>query len=256
MRISTTTLQNLTKPRAIEQLGNSKLEIRFSGIYALERIARDSKKDHWSIMEGLTAYIRQHAQRKEKTNLVAPLATDIQAILTVIRRREWSYEKKGQNLDLHRTDLHGANLMDVHLEDADLTEADLTDAVLGDAHLERAVLTNAVLRGAYLNGANLDRAVLSGAILRSAVLIDTILTNAVLRSADLEHAVLTNAVLIAAVLRSATLRDAYLRGTNLRGAKEVTQEQIDSAIGNATTRLPTGIVMPESWKRPDLLKLT
>jgi hypothetical protein len=133
--------------RAIEQLGNSKLEIRLGGIYALEQIARDSEKDHWPIMEVLTAYIRENAQRKEKTNLVAPLATDIQAILTVIRRREWSYEKMGQNLDLHRTDLHGANLMDAHLEDADLTDADLTDAVLGDAHLECAVLTNAVLRG-------------------------------------------------------------------------------------------------------------
>jgi ABC-type multidrug transport system fused ATPase/permease subunit len=36
--------------RAIEHLGSEKLEIRLGGIYALERIDRDSEKDHWSIV--------------------------------------------------------------------------------------------------------------------------------------------------------------------------------------------------------------
>src|SRR5829696_1127253 len=55
--------------RAIEQLGathddNSKnLELRLGGIYALERIARESEEDHWSIMEVLTAYVWQHSPR-------------------------------------------------------------------------------------------------------------------------------------------------------------------------------------------------
>src|ERR671916_2810507 len=55
--------------RAIDQLGetddkgNKRMEIRLGGIYALERIARDSEKDHWPIMEVLTAYVRQHARR-------------------------------------------------------------------------------------------------------------------------------------------------------------------------------------------------
>jgi hypothetical protein len=53
--------------RAIEQLGathddkSKNLELRLGGIYALERIARESEKDHWSIMEVLTAYVRQPA---------------------------------------------------------------------------------------------------------------------------------------------------------------------------------------------------
>ena len=51
--------------RAISHLGDEKLEIRIGGIYALERIARDSKKDHWTIMEILTAFVRQHAPWKE-----------------------------------------------------------------------------------------------------------------------------------------------------------------------------------------------
>src|SRR5207248_11751254 len=41
--------------------GKPDLEVRLGGIYALERIARDSSRDHWTIMEVLTAYVRQNA---------------------------------------------------------------------------------------------------------------------------------------------------------------------------------------------------
>lgn len=48
--------------KAIEHLGNTELlMVRLGGIYALERIARDSEKDHWPVMEVLTAYVRVNA---------------------------------------------------------------------------------------------------------------------------------------------------------------------------------------------------
>src|SRR4051794_32743669 len=48
--------------RAIDQLGESeKLDVRLGGIYALERIARDSADDHPQVIEVLTAYVREHA---------------------------------------------------------------------------------------------------------------------------------------------------------------------------------------------------
>ena len=52
--------------RAIDQLGKVEdgqklFEIRVGGIYALERIARESEEDYWPIMEILTAYARQNA---------------------------------------------------------------------------------------------------------------------------------------------------------------------------------------------------
>ena len=38
--------------KAIEQLGNREsLAVRLGGIYALERIAKDFKADHWTVME-------------------------------------------------------------------------------------------------------------------------------------------------------------------------------------------------------------
>ena len=44
--------------KAVELLGKPELEVRLGAIYALERIARESKRDHWPIMETLTAYVR------------------------------------------------------------------------------------------------------------------------------------------------------------------------------------------------------
>jgi hypothetical protein len=42
--------------RAIEQLGDAKVDVRLGGIYALERTAKSSAEDHGPIMEVLTAY--------------------------------------------------------------------------------------------------------------------------------------------------------------------------------------------------------
>ncbi|PAV12500.1 hypothetical protein ASJ81_20330 [Methanosarcina spelaei] len=74
---------------AIDQLGNPAIEIRLGGIYALERIANESEKDHWPIMEILTAYVRKNSPI-EMAEIQEKVSLDIQAILTVIGRRNVS----------------------------------------------------------------------------------------------------------------------------------------------------------------------
>ena len=49
--------------KAVEQLGSDNTAISLGGIYALERIAKDSEKDHWPVMEVLTAYVRENSLR-------------------------------------------------------------------------------------------------------------------------------------------------------------------------------------------------
>jgi hypothetical protein len=44
--------------KAIEQLGSDKPDVRLGGIYALERIAKDSAYDRAAVAEVLTAFIR------------------------------------------------------------------------------------------------------------------------------------------------------------------------------------------------------
>ena len=47
--------------KAVEQIGSGKEEVVIGGIYSLERIAKDSPKDQWTIMEVLTSYIRKNS---------------------------------------------------------------------------------------------------------------------------------------------------------------------------------------------------
>ena len=48
--------------RAVNQLGSRKIEIRLGGIYALERISKESDKYYWIVMKILTAYVRTNSQ--------------------------------------------------------------------------------------------------------------------------------------------------------------------------------------------------
>jgi len=112
--------------KAIEQLGavypdgKTKLDVRLGGIYALERIANDSERDHWPIMEVLCTYVREHAPATagESPNERPAVSADIQAILTVLGRRNRSYEKPNQVLNLGEANLSRANLSEANLSGA------------------------------------------------------------------------------------------------------------------------------------------
>jgi hypothetical protein len=86
-------------------------------IYALERVAHDFPQEHWTIMEILTAFIRENApikpESKESEETTIDLSqnrpqstdfhlqsdsfklrTDIQAALTVIGRRNYQQDAR------------------------------------------------------------------------------------------------------------------------------------------------------------------
>ena len=151
--------------RAVTQLGDDNMTIRLGGIYALERLAKDSDTDHGRVMDVLTAYVRENAPRHAQDAPQAantpntPTTTDMQAILTVIGQRKTpANNRHTARLDLNHTRLVGANL-----RRADLTRADLTGADLTGADLLMADLTDANLVDANLLGVNLTRANLLGA---------------------------------------------------------------------------------------------
>ena len=147
--------------RAIAQLRDKEMAIRLGGIYALERIAKDSEKDHGPIMEVLTAYVRERAPRPATPPPAAAQTPprDIQAILTVLGR--WA--TTGKNRGTARLDLSNTHLAGAILPAADLFAADLSGASLSGANLRKAFLFAADLFAADLSGASLSGANLSGA---------------------------------------------------------------------------------------------
>lgn len=262
--------------KAVELLGSDKLDVRLGGIYALERIARDSRKDHWTVMEVLTAFVREHSKKEYEGSIQwitdddggyaypdpeqpeISIAVDVQAAVTVIGRRKWAeQEKPHQRIDLRRSFLKraylsGANLRRALLSNTDLTKAnlmsaDLTEASLWGAKLNAAFLKETRLINANLSEADLSNATLGCAKLQKANLFGAKLASAILREADLTGAYLfeadlTNASFIKVDFTSAAFANdlfgAILTGAIIDDAKGLTWEQISAAVIDEKTKLP------------------
>ena len=203
--------------KAIEQIGatseeGKNLEMRLGGIHALERISRESENDYWSIMDVLSAYVREHApldpaaeadldkdvaeadlaKGEAKNDVLGRLPFghakyDIQAILDTIGRRSRTWmNEESLRIRLERTDLRGATFV----------MANFTGLWFVKADLRRAYFRACNLRGAAFGQANL------------------------------KHTVFEN--------------------VNLQGADGLTQQQIDQAFG-FETELPNYLSKPAHW---------
>jgi hypothetical protein len=260
-----------TFSKAISQLASDKLEERLGGIYTLENISKESADDYWTVMENLTAFVREHTRRTERhievcayllwekagrpdgcdkefweravaqetggrQGVGSRVAADITAVLEVIKRR--SADRRAlEAKDERRLDLRGAILRDAmlhgaHLERANLNYAHLEDAILFQAHLEGAWLW-----GAHLERANLAEAHLNNALLNQAHLERTILGGAHLKGANLDGAHLKRVYLDGVHLEGTDLRTAYLDDVGL----------LEKAHGDARTWLPWTVERPKHW---------
>jgi hypothetical protein len=224
--------------QAIAYLASDKMEVRLGGIYTLERLAQASPAESWVTIEILTAFVRERSTRvpetppplvgvdipkQQRKPSVPRIPTDVQAVMTVLSRRDVSQDRedrsielRGSNLraaDLNGIELWGADLWKVNLREAQLWQAKLAGASLGRANLSDASLWQADLEGAYLWKANLEGANLTEVNLEQANLED-----ANLKGANLDHTNLVNA--------------------DLRKAVGLTHAQLSSAICDETTQLP------------------
>ena len=241
--------------KAIEQLGSDKPEVILGGIYTLERIARDSEPDQWTIMEVLTAFVRQNApiikenesQSPEDQEKFLKLRISIRACLTVIVERKHP-DLENKRLDLTKVNISGFNLKKANLKGANLTGANLTEANLTEANLTEANLFRANLTGAYLEEADLTEANLTGANLTGANLFRANLTEANLILANLTGADLKGADLTGAYLTGANLTGANLTGANLTGAYRLEPDCITKVLlteADLERAILTGAIMPD-----------
>jgi pentapeptide repeat protein len=104
-----------------------------------------------------------------------------------------------------------------------------------------------------LSRAELCRARLDQATLVQANLMGAVLTEADLSDARLDEADLRGARLAGAHLQGAQLEGANLRGADLRLAKGLAQAQIEQAIGDRRTLLPSHLAVPSAWLEDHLL---
>ena len=187
---------------AVNQLGAAALSQRVGGVFALERVMRESRNDHWAVIEVLTAFIRE---RSEDGGDRRVREGDVQAALTVLGRRP-----REDRRELDRVRLGNTDLRNTLMRGGRLDNASLRSARLDDSHWE-----NASLVGVRFRNAQLRRADFVGATLRDAGLAGVDLTDADLKDADLRGADLTGA----------TLTRAHLSGVRGNPALSEVQEK-------------------------------
>lgn len=232
--------------QAISHLASDKIEIRLGGIYTLERLAQDSTAEYWQTIEVLTAFVRERSAKLEvppMLRVIEPLKigetpapklsrksppssripTDIQAVMTILNRRDVSKDRSDRIIELRESNLRdaelsgielwGADLWKVNLREAQLWQAKLAGASLGRANLSDASLWQADLEGAYLWKANLE-------------------------GANLSEANLEQANLEGSNLKGANLQQTNLINADLRKVVGLTRQQLSQAICDETTQLP------------------
>jgi uncharacterized protein YjbI with pentapeptide repeats len=238
--------------QAIEQIGNSNADVRIGGIYALERIARDSQADHDTIVEVLTTFVREHTRSGHRSPKADKVEADVQAALSVLARRP-NVDTETRRLDfyhsglndahLHGGDFRGAMFYYSRLDGASFSGAKLDGAGLSFCHAKGAAFTNCSARNA-----NFVNAEYTNGWFLAADLTNTDFYGCDLSGSDFgrRYAEEGNPPFPPAVLTNARFTKAKLTGTNLRGvdlrtARGLTPEQLKEAITDEKT------LMPERW---------
>jgi uncharacterized protein YjbI with pentapeptide repeats len=223
--------------KAVEQLGGATTAVRTGGVFALERLAKNSPDDRETIAEVLACFARATSQGEDATLHSA----SVQAALVVLGRRH-SYDTAAASteLNLQRVKADHLYLAELTLALSDLSGADLSEADLSGSDLSKVNLTGARLERAKLSNARLSGAVLAGANLRHADLKSADLSMANLTDAKLDFAQLIDANLSNVDLSDAKLPGANVSDSNLTGAKISSSTVWQDAIGNSKVRWPAG----------------
>ncbi|MEB3312041.1 MAG: pentapeptide repeat-containing protein [Snowella sp.] len=247
--------------KAVEQLGNEdSITVRLGGIYSLERIAKDSKKDHWTIMEILTAFVREKSKNRESGSKIPQ---EIQAALTVIGRRNTENDPKNVRINLSGANLNGANLSEgkfnnanfyktnlvkavfyktnlvkAKFSEANVIEADFYESTAKEANFYETIATEANFYGSNLtkanfSEANLTKADFSGANLTKADFAEANLTEAIFDKVNLTKADFFIANLTKAKFSEANLTETSFSCTNLEKSRFISVSFIRTSFSHA-----------------------
>ncbi|SIM67890.1 pentapeptide repeat-containing protein [Micromonospora cremea] len=241
--------------KAIELLGNEAIDVRVGGVFALERLARDSQADSDTICAVLIAFVSERTSepgRYGRVPLEDPINADVQAALTVLGRWHSPIPDgiRLQGCGFNQAKLFGsswprAQFNYCKLNGAGFSEADLTNAgfswtqvtaggflrVEGSGtHFVRSRV-QAWFCGADLSGADFAYADLRGADFGERRDGDPIEGRLTIPAANLDGADFTNA----------DLEGTIFCGTDLSNALGISRGQFARAITNART------VPPKQW---------
>lgn len=149
-----------------------------------------------------------------------------------------------QRTDLTGAKLRGSDMTGIHLARAKLDGADLTGSNLAGSELTRASFRNAILRNTRLDAVRVHNADFTGADLRGANLRILEFVNGLsLKDVDARGARFDHAY-----LGRVDISGGDFRGANFTRVSGLTNAQLATACGDATTILPEGLRIPDCNK--------
>lgn len=220
--------QNLTREgqitdrfsKAVEHLGSNEQSIRIGGLYALERIARDSSKDQYTVFQIISAFISVRSPRT-KDNTEKPLPLDVVVGLYILTDEKNRFHKETQfsiqEIVLTNSNLRGATFIGANFRKMDFSDSDLRNARLWEANLELSDFINA-----NLSGANFTRSLLEGSSFRYANLTNANFEDSIFSSDE---------------GNSERYGSIDLRGADLTGVK-FSEKQLESIVIDKNTKIP------------------
>lgn len=237
---------------AISQLGSDQLAIRIGGVYALERIAKDSQRDHDVVIQVLAAYIRRDSMKRDVNGgahrwssvleWTKTRGEDVSAAITVVSNlaKDARIYVDLRGVDLREMDLSSMDLRHTKLMFADLSGSDLSDADLSGVPLDRAKLHDVRLTRAKLFATSMVGVDATHATFVRADLSDANLTSAQLSLSNFSKAILDAATLDSACLERAIFVGSSLKGTSFRHSQGISAEMMFLSEWNEDTTWPTG----------------
>ncbi|MFE6188749.1 pentapeptide repeat-containing protein [Streptomyces sp. NPDC056465] len=155
--------------KAIELLSSERPTSRLGGLYALERIMRDSSKDHDTVVKVLAAFVRQFAIKSDNSsetgsNFPNRPPADIQAAMTIIGHRPTREENF--EIDLRHSYLRGCELASCNFAKADFSGANLSNSTLTGVDFSQTSFRDADLSDSIWDRVKMTHAYLSGALFR------------------------------------------------------------------------------------------
>lgn len=202
---------------AVEQMGSGQLSVRLLGIHTLRRMLHESpegdesRENRPAIAAGISQFIIDRTigeLGRERASRAPWIATEKDVFAALSTLSGHTVSDISREIDLGAADLTGAKLESPNFTEAKLFKVNLTGAVMETANFNGAGLFEANLTGAKLNRASFTEARLG----------------------------------------RANLTEANLEGTDLTQARGLTQQQVDSACVNETTKLPVGLNLPPTLR--------
>jgi hypothetical protein len=218
---------------AFAGLGGPDINIRMGAIFTLERHARDRPSDQGPIVQTLAAFVRERCpapvpqlvrgsyQNPSAEAIYMPPATDVQAAVTVLGRRDSANDPPNARLSLACVNLSGYDLSNGDFTGTSFRGAYLCATNFAGAKIERGDFQLAMIEGADFYGAKAQEASFSAAYCGQSRFAHCDLAGARFVESDLRDTDFTGA----------NLQRADLAGAALQGAKiatrAVTQAPLD-----------------------------